>query len=49
MCVCICIHARPHTGRYDKSQADVLATLAREPAHFGALIGKGLNEYEQVR
>lgn len=27
----------------------MLATLAREPAHFGALIGKGLIEFEKGR
>lgn len=34
-------------GRHTESQADVLRTLALEPAHFGAFIGKGLVEFER--
>ncbi len=33
--------------RYQESKADVSQTLSREPQHFGALIGKGLIDYEQ--
>jgi tetratricopeptide (TPR) repeat protein len=36
-------------GRYDQSHADVMEALAREPCHFGSLIGKGLIENERGR
>ena len=34
-------------GRYEDAQRDVVATLSREPLHWGALLGKGLISYEQ--
>lgn len=34
-------------GRYEEAQRDVLQTLSREPLHWGALLGKGLINYEQ--